>query len=262
MRQSIHPFLNTAISAAHRAGDMILRAMNRQDTIEVASKAAHDFVTNIDMQSEQMLVESLHEAYPEHNFLTEEQGEIKHSDQDIVWIIDPIDGTTNFIHGYPQFCISIACLENGKLTHALIYNPVTQDLFTASRGGGAYHNQRRIRVSQLKTLDNALLSLGMPRSAEYFDLYTQAVDKVHTQISGIRHSGATALNLAYVAAGMSDACWATNQKPWDIAAGILLIQEAGGLVIDHQGQENMLTQGNCIAANPKLIRHLVPLFCR
>jgi len=256
----MHPHLNTAFKATREASRMIIRAMDRRASIKISEKSPNDFVTSVDQQAEAIIVETLHEAYPDHNFLTEEMGEIRHSDSDITWIIDPIDGTTNFIHDLPNFVISIAAVQNNRLEHALIYAPLFDDLYTATRGRGSQLNGNRIRVSQHTKMDGALLSLGLPRNEENIDLYCDSVKALRHQLAGIRRCGATALDLAYVASGKLDGIWATDQHQWDIAAGALLIREAGGIVIDGQGGDNYLESGTLIAGNNKLIKPLLQQF--
>lgn len=255
----MHPFINTAIEAVRKAGNHIIRSADKRGSIKINEKGTHDFVTSVDIRAEEILVDILHEAYPKHNFLTEEQGEITHGEYDNTWIIDPIDGTTNFIHGYPSYCISMAFRKDERIEHGIIYNPVTDDLFTATRGEGAQHNSRRIRVSAATQLDEALISVPLPRKAEELEQYFQWIQAIQPHIAGLRYNGSTALTLAHVAAGMLDCAWGMNQKPWDIAAGLLLIKEAGGLMIDHHGGEDYFENGQYLAANPKLIRQVLPL---
>lgn len=255
----MHPFLNTAIEAARKAGNHIVRATDKRSNIAISEKGKHDFVTSVDTRAEEILISILNEAYPKHNFITEERGEITFGDYDNTWIIDPLDGTLNFIHGYPNYCISMAFRKDGRIEHGITYNPLTHDLFTASRGGGAQHNGKRIRVSKQLKLDDALLSIGVPRDPEYLPQYLASIENLHGRIAGVRKTGSTALDLAYVAAGMLDGFWNTDQKLWDLAAGTLMIKEAGGLVTDYQGSEAYFETQNVVAANPKLIRQILPL---
>ena len=255
----MHPFVNTAIEAARMAGNYMVRSLDKRSQIKIIEKDQHDFVTNVDTKSEEILIDSLNEAYPRHNFITEERGEIIFGEYDNTWIIDPLDGTTNFIHDYPGYCISMAFRKDDRIEHGIIYNPLTHDLFTASRGEGAQYNGNRIRVSAQAKFDDALVSIGLPRDPASLDQYNEVIKVLHSRIGGLRKTGSTALDLAYVAAGKLDVFCNSNQKLWDLAAGILLIKEAGGLVTDYSGQEDYFEMGQCIAANPKLMRHVLPV---
>ncbi len=256
----MHPYINTAIKAARAASQGILRAYDNHSAIHIDLKGKHDYVTSADRDAEQCIVDILHEAYPRHNFITEEQGELTYGDEnEVTWVIDPIDGTTNFIHRLPGFVISIAAQKQGKLEHGVIYHPITDELFTASRGGGAQLNGNRIRINTATKLDDTILSLGIPRDTASLEQYCHCLKQLQGSIAGIRRSGATALDLAYLAAGRIDGIWANDQKPWDMAAGILLIREAGGIVTDMDGGDDVFQKGNLVAANSKLIRPLLRL---
>ena len=256
----MHPYINIAIKAARAASQRILHAYDNHGSIRIDIKGRHDYVTSADQEAEQCIVDILHEAYPTHNFITEEQGELTYGSPDeVTWIIDPIDGTTNFIHRLPNFVIAIAAKKQGKLEHAVIYHPITDELFSASRGGGAQLNGNRIRVNAATKLDDTILSLGIPRDAARLEQYCQCLKQIQGTIAGIRRSGATALDLAYLAAGRIDGIWANDQKPWDIAAGILLIREAGGIVTDMDGGDDIFQKGTLVSANSKLIRPLLKL---
>lgn len=252
----MHPFLNTAVRAARRAGDIIVRGLARFEGVETASKGLNDFVTNIDHAAEAAIIEILGEAYPHHAFLAEESG--ASGEGDITWIIDPLDGTTNFMHGFPVFAVSIACQMQGKMEHAVVYDPMRQELFTATRGGGAYLDNRRLRVSRQRTLEGSLIATGFPyrENLRHLDPYMAMMRTIITRAAGLRRPGAAALDLAYVAAGRVDGFWEIGLKPWDTAAGCLLIREAGGLVGTLDGGEYR-HNGNIIAGNPRVFNALI-----
>lgn len=255
----MEPLLNIAITAAREVGPMLRRAQERLDEITTEEKNPHDFVTHMDKASEAKIIEIIHNVYPDHSIFAEESGKQNHKGN-ITWIIDPIDGTTNFIHGFPHFCISIAVQEGNKITHGVVYDPMKEELFSASRGRGAHMNNYRIRVTQAKTLTNSLMGTGFPiQQQNKLDPYLASFKEIFTQCAGIRRAGAAALDLAYVAAGRLDGFWECALKPWDMAAGSLLIKEAGGLVTDFNGTENFLEAGHIVAANPKLLKILMPL---
>jgi myo-inositol-1(or 4)-monophosphatase len=247
----MHPFVNTAVRAARRAGDIIVRGLTRFEGVEVASKGLNDFVTEIDRNAEAEIIEILHKAYPHHAFLGEESG--AQGNSDTVWIIDPLDGTTNFIHGFPVFAVSIACQINGRVDHGVIYDPMRQELFTTSRGAGAYLENRRLRVSKQRTLDGALIATGFPYRAntDHIDAYVAMMKTVMLKTAGIRRPGSAALDLAYVAAGRVDGFWEIGLKPWDTAAGALLIQEAGGRIGTITGEDFNLGP-HVVAGSPKV----------
>jgi myo-inositol-1(or 4)-monophosphatase len=248
----MHPFLNTATTAARKAGRVIMRGYERLDEVKVTQKAHNDFVTDIDQKAEEIILQILSAAYPEHAFLAEETGQQGESDH--LWIIDPLDGTSNFIHGYPHFCISIALVLRGKIEHGLIYDPVRDDLFTATRGGGAFLNGHRLRLNGAKTLGSALLGVSLAKRALPGSI-KNAVTDMTDKTAGLRRSGSSALDLAYVAANKLDACYQWGMKPWDIAAGVLMVHEAGGLVLDPRGRE-YLVSGHLLASNLKLMPQL------
>ena len=248
--------LNIAVRAARKAGDIIVRSCDRLDKLKVTVKSANDYVTEVDKRAEQAIIETLLKAYPDHSILAEESG--SHSGNDIEWIIDPLDGTTNFLHGIPQYAISIACRHKNKLEHAVVYDPIKDELFTASRGEGAQLNNKRIRVSQCKDQHGALFGTGIPfRELDYLDNYLNMMKALIPNSAGIRRAGSAALDLAYVAAGRFDGFWEYKLNPWDMAAGILLVEEAGGLVGDFSGGFDYFKTGNVIAANPKLFKHML-----
>jgi len=253
----MHPFLNTAVKAARRAGSVIMRHLDRLDRLTVETKSARDYVSEVDRIAESEIVKILLAAYPGHGILAEESG--TRDGTDYVWIIDPLDGTTNFLHGYPQFAVSIALKQRGRLEHAVVFDPLKNELFTASRGDGAQLNDRRIRVSAVSELGYALLGTGFPfKSHEYLEEWINTLRSLLLQTSGIRRAGSAALDLAHVACGRFDGFWEFGLNPWDMAAGALLIQEAGGLVGDFAGGQDFLISGNIVAGNPKIFSLLLP----
>jgi myo-inositol-1(or 4)-monophosphatase len=248
----MHPLLNIAVRAARRAGATIVRSLNRLDSIKVSSKGRNDFVSEVDRAAEQEIIETVRRAHPNHAFLAEESGQM--GDGDTVWIIDPLDGTTNFLHGFPVFAVSIAVQEKGRVNHGVIYDPMRQELFTASRGAGAQLDGRRIRVSDQRSLDRALIGTGFPFLGKTADLerYLPMLRTVIESTAGVRRPGAASLDLAYVAAGRLDGFWELGLKPWDMAAGALMIVEAGGLVADFDGREDFFRTGEIIAGAPRV----------
>jgi myo-inositol-1(or 4)-monophosphatase len=253
----MHPILNIAVRAARRAGSIINRAALEGGALDVRSKRANDFVTQVDQAAEQAIMEIVHKAYPDHGFLCEESGSSA-ADAETVWIVDPLDGTTNFIHGFPQYCVSIAVRTRGALAHSVVYDPIRNELFTASKGRGAYLNDRRIRVSKIARLNDALAGTGFPfKELTRLDLYTRQLQAMMRTCAGVRRAGAAALDLAYVACGRLDAFWELGLSPWDMAAGALLILEAGGLVGDLQGEQTYLDSGDISAATPKIYAALL-----
>jgi myo-inositol-1(or 4)-monophosphatase len=255
----MQPMLNIALRAARSAGEMIFRSIERLDVIAVDEKDAKDYVTEIDRSAEQMIIQALRKAYPTHSFLGEEGGLQDGSGEgaDYQWIIDPLDGTTNFVRGVPHFAVSLACKYRGRLEHAVIIDPVRQEEFTASRGRGASLNGRRLRVSQRKGLEGALLGTGFPFRNDQLDNlenYLGMFRSLVGQTAGIRRAGAASLDLAYVAAGRFDAFWEFGLSEWDMAAGALLIQESGGLVSDFSGGHEFLEKGQIVAGNPKCFK--------
>ncbi|KZX59404.1 inositol monophosphatase [Halioglobus sp. HI00S01] len=253
----MEPMVNIALRAARKAGENIVRASDDLDRIDVVSKGTNDFVSEVDVNAEQEIRYHLKKAYPDHAILGEEGGLDGDADAEYTWIIDPLDGTTNFARGIPHYAISIACLHKGKLEHAVVLNPVLREEFTASRGRGASLNGRRIRVTKRNSLDGALLGTGIPFKGHCDDklgAYAKSVEVLAGQCAGIRRAGSAALDLAYVASGRFDAFWEVGLAKWDIAAGALLVKEAGGLVGDFNGSENYLESGNIVAGNPKCFK--------
>jgi myo-inositol-1(or 4)-monophosphatase len=261
MSQALHPMLNIAVKAARSAGAIINRAALDIDLLKVNTKNPNDFVTEVDHAAERVIIDTLLEAYPGHGILAEESGRArgaKHSDY--VWIIDPLDGTTNFIHGLPVYCVSIALAVRGKIEQAVVYDPTRNDLFTATKGRGAYLNDRRIRVSKRTQLKESLISTGFPfRPGDNFNQYLQMMGDVMQRTAGLRRPGAAALDLAYVAAGYIEGFFELGLQPWDVAAGSLLVTEAGGLVGNFTGEADFLEQHECLAGNPRIYGQLVSL---
>jgi myo-inositol-1(or 4)-monophosphatase len=248
--------LNIAVRAARSAGSVILRYVDRLDTVTVAEKERHDFVSEVDRLAERSVIAVLRKAYPDHAILAEESG--SQPGDEYQWVIDPLDGTTNFLHGFPQFAVAIALRHRGQLQQAVVYDPLRNELFTASRGGGAALNDRRMRVSKVRHLDGALLGTGFPfRRQDYLDDYLCTFRALFLQTSGIRRAGSAALDLAYVAAGRLDGFWEIGLSPWDMAAGALLIQEAGGLVSDFAGGGDFLITGNIVAGTPAIAQAML-----
>jgi myo-inositol-1(or 4)-monophosphatase len=253
----MQPMLNIAIRAAHHAGDFIVRKINKLPDIQIEVKAKNDYVSEVDRQAEALIIEDLLKSFPAHGILAEESGVIEGKDE-YRWIIDPLDGTTNYLHGFPHYAVSIACEHQGRLTHGVIYDPFKQELFAASRGDGATLNNRRIRVSQIKTVDGALIATGFPfKNPEQLDEFLELFSAFFSSASDIRRAGSAALDLAYVAAGRLDGYWETGLNAWDIAAGALIVREAGGLVTDYNGDGGSLENGQVVAGNPKIIADML-----
>lgn len=249
--------LTNAVKAARRAGSIITRASQDIGALKIRSKTYNDFVTEVDHAAERAIIEILKDAYPDHGFMGEESGNDK-VDAENVWIIDPLDGTTNFLHGFPQYCISIALMQKGQLTNALVYDPNRNDLFTATKGRGAFLNDKRIRVSNRMKLQESIIGTGFPfRDFAHLDPYLDMFKDMVKKTSGVRRPGSAALDLAYVAAGWYDGFWEIGLSKWDIAAGALIIQEAGGIVGDFEGNESWFETGNIIGANPKIFAQIV-----
>jgi myo-inositol-1(or 4)-monophosphatase len=252
------PIVNIAVRAARAAGNIIIRASDRLDTVRVSEKNPHDFVTEIDQQAEAEIIKVIRKAHPHHAILSEECGAIDGTDE-YTWIIDPLDGTRNFIHGMPHFAVSIAITYKGKIEHGVIYDPVRQELFTATRGRGAQLNDKRIRVSKRAQLQECLTATGFPyhKSPELLKAYSNALQVLLPICGDVRRTGSAALDLAYIACGRFDGFWEAGLKPWDFSAATLMIKEAGGLVTDFSGTEDYLNTGNIIAGNPKILKALL-----
>ncbi|WP_435100544.1 inositol monophosphatase family protein [Arhodomonas sp. AD133] len=257
----MHPMVNIAVRAARSAGNVIVRNMDRLDRLHVEAKGNNDFVSDVDRMAEREIVQTLKRAYPDHGILGEEYG--GKANGDYLWVIDPLDGTTNYLHGFPHFAVSIALLHRGAPEVAVIYDPVRQELFTATRGGGATIEGRRIRMRPRRSIEGALLGTGFPfRYPEHQGSYLGMFQSIMGSTGDIRRAGSAALDLAYVACGRLDGFWELGLSPWDIAAGVLLIQEAGGIVSDFAGDNGYLKSGNVVAGSLKLhadlLRHITP----
>ncbi|HVE45006.1 MAG TPA: inositol monophosphatase family protein [Gammaproteobacteria bacterium] len=255
------PIINIAVDAARAAGNIITRAMLRMDTIKITEKKPKDFVTEVDQRAEQEIIKIIHKAYPSHGILGEESGEQAGDNADYQWIIDPIDGTRNFIHGFPHFAVSIAFAHKNRMEHGVIYDPLRQELFVTSRGKGAYLNDRRIRVSQRKSLEECLLGTGF--AYRHTDKSATAPGKILASLlpicGDVRRGGAATLDLAYVACGRLDGFWELGLQPWDIAAGMLLVKEAGGMIADPHGGEDYFKTGNIVAANAHIMKQFLKI---
>ncbi len=262
MSSTLHPMLNVAVKAARAAGAIMNRAALDVESVRVAVKQTNDFVTEVDKAAENAIIETLLGAYPDHGIWAEESGrrEGKAHGKKHVWIIDPLDGTTNFIHGFPVYCVSIALMYEGKVEQAVVYDPTRNDLFCATKGRGAYLNDRRLRVAKRTALRDCLVSTGFPfRPGDHFQTYMSMLTDVMPKVAGVRRPGAAALDLAYLAAGYTDALFEAGLSPWDVAAGALLVTEAGGLVGNFTGEADFLEQKECLAANPRVYGQMVNL---
>ena len=253
---SNHPLLNIAVRAARQAGDVIARNIDRADDFSVTEKSTNDFVTVIDKVAERRIIDTIRRSYPDHAFLAEESGAQGRSEFE--WIIDPLDGTTNFIHGFPHVAVSIAVRHRGRLEHAVVFDPLRQELFAGSRGSGARVNDRRIRVASGGKLKGALIGTGLShRSLGRREAHESGLTTLTSMSALIRRTGSAALDLAYVAAGRFDGFWEFGLNPWDIAAGALLVQEAGGIVAEPDGGDGYLQSGDVVAANPTVLRAML-----
>lgn len=254
----MHPMLNMAVRAARSAGSLILRYVDRIDTLHVEAKSFKDFVSEVDRLAEEQIVQVLHKAYPSHGILAEEGS--ARPGEEFLWVIDPLDGTTNFLHGFPVFAVSIALKHRGQLDQAVVYDPLRNELFTASRGAGALLNDRRIRISRRSDLDHALLGTGFPfRRHHDVDAFLGIFRDLLLQAEGIRRAGSATLDLAYVAAARLDGFWEIGLSEWDMAAGALLIREAGGIVTDFAGGDEFLTTGNIVTGTPRVHQAMLKL---
>lgn len=244
--------LNTAVQAARRAGDIAVRALSRLDQLEIRAKARNEYVTQVDQAAEQAILESIRKRYPDHAFLAEESG--RSGEHEFTWIVDPLDGTTNFVHGFPTFSVSIALRRHDTLEVGVVYDPCRQELFTAMRGRGAQLDGKRIRVSERKELDGALIGTGFPfrSNTRWMKTYLQMLGSVMENTAGVRRPGSAALDLSYVAAGRLDGFFEFGLEIWDTAAGSLMIQEAGGIVTNLTGKTSHLESGDVLAGNPKV----------
>jgi len=253
----MHPTVNIAVRAARAAGDVILRYHNQVDLLTIENKSINDFVSEVDKTAEKAIINEIKKAFPKHSILAEESGEIL-GDSDFQWIIDPLDGTTNYLHGFPQYAVSIALLEKQVITHGVIYDPFKEELFTASKGDGAYLNNERIRVTMSNGLQDTLIGTGFPfKDPQHLDCYLETFKAIHPHVSGIRRAGSAALDLAYLAAGRLDGFWEIGLNSWDIAAGSLLVKEAGGFIGDFSGRDQYMETGNVVAGNTDVYKALL-----
>lgn len=254
----MHPMLNIAVRAARAGGRVLTKYMDRLDSLTVELKGKNDFVSEVDKLTEAEIVSVLQRSFPDHQFICEENGLIGNEKAEYKWYIDPLDGTKNYLHGYPSFCVSIAVAHKDRMEQAVIYNPVSQELFTATRGDGATLDGKRLRVSKRSNLETALLGTGYSNNGKSdYDAYLKSLNYFTANASGIRRQGSAALELAYVAAGRQDGYWQYNLKPWDVAAGALIVREAGGLIGDTKGESDWMQSGNVIAATPKVFDQMV-----
>lgn len=249
----MHPMLNIGIRAARAAGNVITRNMDRVDTLQIDEKGRNDFVSDVDRGADAEIINVLRKAYPDHSILSEESGLIGDADAEYQWIVDPLDGTTNFLHGYPYFSVSIALMHKNRIDKGIVYNPVSQELFTASRGDGAWLDSKRLRVSKTNHLEKALLGTGFPyRKGQDLDFYQRTLRHYTEKSGGIRRGGSAALDLASLAAGRLDGVWLVGLNSWDVAAGALIVREAGGLINDFSGGDNWMDSGEVLAGTPKV----------
>lgn len=258
----MEPMITIALKAARKAGEIIERAFERLDTVRVEAKGRNDYVSDVDKKAEKEIIYQLSKAYPDHKFLGEEGGAIGDPNSEYEWIIDPLDGTTNFLHGIPHFAVSIACRYRGQLEHAVVLDPIKREEFVASRGRGAMLNGRRMRVSSLTSLEGALIGTGIPfneRTLDVVDDYLRCMKEIAGLTAGIRRPGSAALDLAYVGAGRFDGFWELRLNAWDMAAGILLVREAGGLVSDFKGGNTFMNHGNVVCGTPKVFKPLLQI---
>lgn len=257
----MHPMLNIATQAARTASRIIIRFMDQMDRVEITEKTQNDFVTQVDKMSEEAIITQIKKSYPDHSIMAEECGYIKGFNEEYCWVIDPLDGTRNYMHGFPQLAISIAVMKNNVTELGLVYDPIRQELFTATRGQGAYMNSRRMRISQINKLSAALIGTGFPyQNKENTQNYLTTFEKVFLNCGDIRRAGSAALDLAYVACGRLDGFWQTSGLAiWNIAAGVLMIKEAGGIISDLQNDDTYLAQGKIVAGNPKIYKELIQL---
>jgi len=258
--KSMHPYLNIAVRAARRAGNIISRHYEQLNTDAIFEKGPNDLVTMVDKLAEEAIIDTIHKVYPHHGILAEESG--SHPGEQCVWVIDPLDGTLNYVHGFPQFAVSIAVKYRNQVEHAVIYEPLSQELYTATRGAGAQLNNRRIRVTERGGLEGALLGCGLAffnRDNTQTMPQLEILQSIFSQCADLRRTGSTALNLAYIAAGRLDGFWDMGPKEWDMAAGMLLVREAGGFVSDFKGENGFIESGNIIAGTRKVQTELLQI---
>tara|TARA_R110002167_G_scaffold188380_5_gene390374 strand:+ start:66764 stop:67612 length:849 start_codon:yes stop_codon:yes gene_type:complete len=255
---AMHPMLTIATRAARAAGQTIMRAYTELDRVEVSSKGINDFVTSVDKEVEATITYQIRKSYPDHTIIGEENGENRGTDKDYIWIVDPLDGTNNFVRGIPHFAVSIALQYKGKIEVAVIYDPVREELFSAIRGKGAKLNDFRLRVTNVNDLSSTMIGTGFPfKARQHTESYMAILGEVFPLCADIRRGGSAALDLAYVAAGRLDGFFEIGLKPWDIAAGDLICREAGGIVTDFMGGHNYMVSGNIVAGSPKVTTQLV-----
>ena len=253
----MEPLLNIAVNAARQAGDIIIRHMEQVDHLKITPKNGQEFFSEVDVKAEQAIINTIHKAYPDHSILAEESG-LQGDNEEYVWIIDPLDGTSNYLHGFPFFAVSIALKIKNRIEHGIVYDPLRHEYFAASRGRGARLNDRRIRVSKQTQLSASLLGTGFSgRDSVLNQKYLPTFEALIGKCAGMRRTGSAALDLAYVASGRVDGFWEFGLKPWDIAAGTLLIREAGGLVSDMHGGDDFIKAGNVVAGTPKVFKALL-----
>lgn len=254
----MQPMLNIAIRAARRAGDVIIKYYELPDSVESSEKSRNDFVTNVDKAAEQVIIDTIRKVYPQHTIITEESGKLDGDDENVQWIIDPLDGTTNFIKRLPHFAVSVAVRIKGRLEAAVVYDPMRNELFSSSRGDGAQLNNYRLRSSNTRELDGTVLATGFPfKAKQHTASYMDIVNRLFTHCADFRRTGSAALDLAYVAAGRVDGFFEINLKPWDFAAGELLVRESGGVVCDFTGGTNYLLNGNIVAGPPRVVKAML-----
>ncbi len=254
----MHPMLNIAVRAARKAGNLIAKNYETPDAVETSQKGTNDFVTNVDKAAESLIIDVIRKSYPLHTIITEESGELAGTESDVQWVIDPLDGTTNFIKRLPHFSVSIAVRIKGRTEVAVVYDPMRNELFTAVRGQGAQLNGYRLRGSNARDLDGTILATGFPfKAKQHATSYINMVGKLFTQCADFRRTGSAALDLAYVAAGRVDGYFEIGLRPWDFAAGELLVREAGGLVCDFVGDHNYMMTGNLVAGNPRVVKGIL-----
>lgn len=253
----MEPLLNIAVSAARQAGDIIVRYMDQIDRVKVTAKSSIEVFSEVDIKAEQAIINAIHKAYPNHGILAEESG-LQEGDDETVWIIDPLDGTSNYLHGFPFFSVSIAVKIKNRIEHGVVYDPLRHECFYASRGRGARLNDRRLRVSSQNLLSSSLIGTGVPfKDPKLASRYLPTFEALIGKCAGVRRTGSAALDLAYLASGRLDGFWEMGLRPWDIAAGSILVKEAGGLISDAQGSEDFLKTGDVVAGTPKIFKSLL-----
>jgi myo-inositol-1(or 4)-monophosphatase len=253
----MEPLLNIAVSAARQAGSIIIQYMEQVDRLKITDKGHQDYFSEVDIKAEQSIINAIHKVYPSHGIMAEESG-FQEGEDECIWIIDPLDGTSNYLHGFPFFSISIALKIKGRIEHGVVYDPLRHECFAASRGRGARLNDRRLRVSKQSQLSAALLGTGVPfKNLALAQRYFPTLEAMMGKCAGVRRTGSAALDMAYVASGRLDGFWEFGLRPWDIAAGSLLIREAGGLISDAHGGDDFIKSGDVVAGTPKVFKALL-----